>query len=235
MIFMLLTLIPLIIIALSFIGLAIIVFKKIPILLKLPACASDQECFSLREKISIRIKGLKYSSFQTQAILWLEKTLRKFRVLLLKIDNLFADMISAAREKSQVWTVRSRAWMEQHQLKKIKKLQVLERLDKAQVVETIQKAKNELKQNQKNQEIQKESKKEIRRGLDAAAAYNRIEERKLIDMIARNPRDAEAYRKLGFLYLIEDNNEDARNCFRQVVKINPGDSEVVAKLREMEK
>jgi Flp pilus assembly protein TadD len=117
--------------------------------------------------------------------------------------------------------------MEQHQLKKIQKLQVLEKLDKAQVVETIQKAKDELKIGKNNGAA--------RRGFDAAAAFSRFEERKLIDLIARNPRDAEAYRKLGFLYCQEGNREDARNCFKQVIKINPSDSEVVSKLREMEK
>ncbi|MDD5590168.1 MAG: tetratricopeptide repeat protein [Candidatus Portnoybacteria bacterium] len=227
---MLLTLIPLVIIVIGAAGVAVIIVKKVPILLKLPACAPEQECFSLSEKIKIRLRSLKYANFQTSFILWIEKTLRKFRVALLKIDNVFADMISGAREKSQIWTIRSRAWMEQHQLRKIKKLQVLEKLDKAQVVETIQKAKDELRQRKQNI-----VKKEIRGGFDAAAAFNRFEERKLIDLIARNPRDAEAYRKLGFLYCGEENKEDARNCFKQVIKINPGDSEVVAKLRELEK
>jgi tetratricopeptide (TPR) repeat protein len=159
--------------------------------------------------------------------LWLEKVLRKIRVVLLKTDNLFVDLISRAREKSQVWTVRSRAWMEQHQLRKIKKLEILEKLDKAQVVETIQKAKEEVKKNGGFKEKIK------RPNFDAIACQT--EERKLIDLIARNPRDVQAFRKLGFLYCQMENKEDARNCFKQVIKINPGDFEVVSKLREIER
>ncbi|MCX6766038.1 MAG: tetratricopeptide repeat protein [Candidatus Moranbacteria bacterium] len=43
----------------------------------------------------------------------------------------------------------------------------------------------------------------------------------LIERIAANPQDIEAYERLGDYYLESGNNEDALECFRQVLKLSP--------------
>jgi tetratricopeptide (TPR) repeat protein len=170
---------------------------------------------------------LRYSSYQPALAAWFEKTLRKLRLLLLKIDNVFLRMIGSSREKTQIWTVRSRAWMEQHRLKKIKKLEVLEKLDQAEIIETIQKAKEDVKNGKKDKTS------EVPKPELSEEELKQAEETSCIDIIARDPRNIEAYRRLGFLYCEQGNKEDAKNCFRQVLKLNPDDLEVISKMREL--
>jgi len=223
---MILNFTPWIIIIASFIGIVIIVLRKIPVLLKLPFNPPEEAIsHSLPEKLKIRLKGLKYSSYQPMIADWLEKNLRKLRILILKIDNIFISLIGIVRERSQIWRVRSRAWMEQHQLKKIQKLKILEKLDKAEVLESIQKLKEEAETEQSEekkpaQEAQEES-------------LIKLEEKKYIDLIAQDPRNFEAYKQLGLLYFQQGNKEDAKECFRQVLKINPGDFEIIKKMKEL--
>lgn len=223
---------PWVVAALSLFGIGIIVLRKIPVLLKLPTTPPDGQkpTFFLKvlfQKIGLRIKGLRYSSYQPALSSWFEKTLRKLRLSILKIDNIFVGLIDRSREKSQIWTVRSRAWMEQHRLKKIQKLQVLEKLDQAEIMETIQKAKKEIKEEEKNQ-------KPVQSPEPLAQEDRKVlEEKYCIDLIAKDPRSIDAYRRLGFLYLEQGNKEDAKNCFKQVLKLNPDDLEVVSKMKEL--
>lgn len=216
----------------SFLGVGIIIFRKIPILLKLPITPPDGQkpTFFLKvlfQKFSLRLKGLRYSSYQPVLSAWSEKTLRKLRLVILKIDNIFVGLIGRSREKSQIWTVRSRAWMEQHRLKKIQKLQVLEKLDQAEIMETIQKAKKEVKEEEENQKQVQSPEPLVQEGQEV------LEEKYCIDLIAKDPRNIDAYRRLGFLYLEQGNKEDAKNCFKQVLKLNPDDLEVVSKMKEL--
>lgn len=224
-----LNLIPWTIAVLSLLGIVIIVLRKIPLLLKLPPKPQEGQTQPflgkiLLQKIVLRIRGLKYSSYLALFSKWLEKTLRKIRVLILKIDNIFVSLIGKSREKSQIWTVRSRAWMEQHRLKKIQKLQVLEKLDQAEIIETIQKAKEEVREEEANGKKVEET---------APKKEELSEEKNCIDMIAKDPRNVDAYKRLGFLYCEQGNKDDAKNCFKQVLKLNPDDLEVISKMREL--
>jgi len=229
---LILNIVPWVVAGLSLGGVALIILKKMPLLLKLPAKPQEgqEQVFLLRavaQRIVLRLRGLRYSSYQPALAAWFEKILRKLRLLLLKIDNVFLKMIGSSREKTQIWTVRSRAWMEQHRLKKIKKLEVLEKLDQAEIIETIQKAKEEVKNGKIEQKISDQESELTKEEL------KQIEERGCIDMIARDPRNIEAYRRLGFLYCEQGNKEDAKNCFKQVLKLNPDDLEVISKMKEL--
>jgi len=223
---------PWVVAGLSLVGVAVIIFRKIPLLLKLPAKPQEgqEQVYLLKalfQRIILRLRGLRYSHYQPALAAWFEKTLRKLRLSLLKIDNLFLKLIGSSREKTQIWTVRSRAWMEQHRLKKIQKLKVLEKLDQAEIFETIQKAKEEVK-NGKG-----EKKPAVEKVILSEEELRQNEERNCIDMIARDPRSVEAYKRLGFLYCEQGNKEDAKNCFRQVLKLNPDDLEVISKMKEL--
>ena len=52
----------------------------------------------------------------------------------------------------------------------------------------------------------------------------------LIERIASDPRDIEAYERLGDYYLGQKNGRDARECYRQVLKLNPRNDSVKRKL-----
>src|SRR3989344_2957022 len=44
----------------------------------------------------------------------------------------------------------------------------------------------------------------------------------LIERIAPNPQDLEAYERLGNYYIEQENFSDAQECFKQVLKLSPG-------------
>lgn len=244
-------------------GLAIVGGRKIPLLVKLSATTPPTlpgEGFL--ESVKLRISGLKYSSFLPSLLGRLEKNLRKLRIVILKIDNLATDMIKRARDKSDVWTVRSHAWVEHRKLKKKEKTHLLEKLDKMEVSETLQKISQEVAKeedvalkakiaNLANGNGKKNGKEEVTpaaaaepviiSALDNQLADNQIaeepivgeDEKKYIDLIAQNPKDIEAYRALGFIYLAEGNFSDARACLRQVLKFKPEDEAVKQKLEQI--
>lgn len=57
----------------------------------------------------------------------------------------------------------------------------------------------------------------------------------LIDRIAANPKDIEAYERLGDYCIERKNYVDAKECFSQVLKLNPGYRRAKMKMRRLEK
>ncbi|NTU66999.1 MAG: tetratricopeptide repeat protein [Candidatus Moranbacteria bacterium] len=56
----------------------------------------------------------------------------------------------------------------------------------------------------------------------------------LIERIAMNPRDTEAYERLGEYYFEMENYEHAKDCFKQVVKLDPTNRSVKYKMKKLE-
>jgi tetratricopeptide (TPR) repeat protein len=52
----------------------------------------------------------------------------------------------------------------------------------------------------------------------------------LVERIASDPRDIEAYERLGDYYISQENNVDAEACYKQVLKLNPQSLSVRNKL-----
>ena len=80
--------------------------------------------------------------------------------------------------------------------------------------------------------------KERERGSDEEQSQDeQIAEREkmLIKRIAHNPRDAEAYDLLGQVYLVQNNLQDAAECFDQVVALDPKNLRAVEQLKKIDK
>lgn len=60
-------------------------------------------------------------------------------------------------------------------------------------------------------------------------------EERLIARIAVNPKDYVAYEELGDYYLETGNVKDAKECYRQVLKLSPAERMVKIKIRRLEK
>lgn len=60
-------------------------------------------------------------------------------------------------------------------------------------------------------------------------------EEDLIARIATNPKDFEAYEALGDFYMENGNVKDAKECYRQVLKLSPVHRMVKIKIRRLEK
>jgi tetratricopeptide (TPR) repeat protein len=66
-------------------------------------------------------------------------------------------------------------------------------------------------------------------------AHKDILEKILIERIAANPKDVEAYERLGEYYFEIENWEYAKECFKQIIKLNPENKNVRTKMKELEK
>lgn len=64
---------------------------------------------------------------------------------------------------------------------------------------------------------------------------NTSREESLIARIATNPKDFTAYEELGDYYLEVENTRDAKECYRQVLKLSPVHRMVKIKIRRLEK
>ena len=62
-----------------------------------------------------------------------------------------------------------------------------------------------------------------------------LREAELISHISDNPKDFAAYEKLGDYYLEIGNVKDAKECYRQVLKLSPAERMVRIKIRRLEK
>jgi len=119
--------IPYLIIILSIVGLVFIVSRKIPTLIKLPA-EPDQNALPgvpLRERAVNLAKTISHPNFWLVFLGWLEKTLRKARILFLKLDNFFISLIAKSREKSSEMAEKSKEWMSERRMQKIGKLKMM--------------------------------------------------------------------------------------------------------------
>jgi tetratricopeptide (TPR) repeat protein len=60
-------------------------------------------------------------------------------------------------------------------------------------------------------------------------------ETSLIERIALNPRDVEAYEMLGDYYIDRKNFTDAKDCYKQVLKLNPMSRGAKMRMRRLER
>ena len=63
---------------------------------------------------------------------------------------------------------------------------------------------------------------------------DRLEEL-LIERIAANPKDIEAYERLGQYYMEIENYEFGKECFKQVVKLSPTNRNAKYALKKLER
>lgn len=63
---------------------------------------------------------------------------------------------------------------------------------------------------------------------------NKLEEA-LIKRIAVNPRDIEAYERLGDYYLENENFQDSLECFKQVLRLSPSHHKARTRIRRLER
>jgi len=68
-----------------------------------------------------------------------------------------------------------------------------------------------------------------------ASSPTRSKEEVLIARIVENPKDAVAYEELGDCYFATGNLQDAKECYRQTLKLHPTNRAVKVKVRRLER
>lgn len=152
------------------------------------------------------------------ALLFLEKILKKMKIVFLKLENKFSIWAEKIKEK--------RNQKKENFEKKEKNFQERENL-----TENFFRRKEEFKKEQ-NQEAKKNIEEETKRGV---FLKNDFFERQMVEKIASNPKDISLYKKLGEYYWELKNFDYAKECFKQVMKLNPRDKNIRQKMKEMEK
>lgn len=57
----------------------------------------------------------------------------------------------------------------------------------------------------------------------------------MIERVAMNPRDIEAYERLGEYYMQLENYDDAKECYKQVLRLSPVNRKAKIRMRRLEK
>lgn len=212
---------PLIII-LSIVSIIIILARKIPDI----SLEAEVKKDWLNEEVK---KQHRATVLFCHALVILEKTLRQLRIHILKLDVKIFSLIEYLREKSA------------------KRLNEINKLTHKSFAPIMEKKVNKFYSAAKSQGVGREitsapsaQARPVINFLPAVKSIKipeqsekvliktqfNIEERKLLHIIAKNPKNAENYKKLGALYFKNDNLIDAEAAFDEYLKLNPSDNQI---------
>ncbi len=212
---MLYSLIPPILVILSLIGIIIFLVKKAA---RVATISEDNAEMLNKEEVT---EAKKDSRWKHGFLGILEGIVRVFRALFLKLGVKFNEWSQTIRDKRKVKVVKNNDNDRENDIiEKIKEY----KFEKEEV-------KIAARQSQKN------PKPVISDRVTAPAAKKEIKDRLedlLIDRIAANPRDIEAYERLGEYYMEIESYIDAKECFRQIVKLDPKNRSIRYKLKKLE-
>jgi len=207
-------LLPQIIIIASIAGIIIIIVRKLPALSSVPDNTKISDINKKSRKIKVpsllnrlwlKIKSFKYSDNFHKILELTEKILRKLKVVFLKVENKISQWAEMLRQHSQ---------------------KVKARREGVDIeIKTSNGGANNIALSSKKQLEVSDAEKE-------AEEMDALEE-KYIEEITKNPRNIEAYRKLGNLYIKKNSVNDAREAFRQILKLNPSDKDAGLKLMKL--
>ncbi len=216
-------------IASSIIGLAAIIYRKIPLLARL----SDEEIFILSRKKGViqKIQEVDYKHHWLNFIIALEKFLRKIKIVFLKIENFLSKCIDFLRNRSQIMTQKSREWIKQREEKRNKLRE--DTKDKTETNTPVFVKINKVGEEKEEVELEpinndndlpiSELKKPIK------------EEQKWIDLIVEDPKNITAYKFLGLLYWKQHNYTDAKASLEMAIKLGCKDKKVKEALKEIKR
>ncbi|MBL7155412.1 MAG: hypothetical protein ISS88_02840 [Candidatus Portnoybacteria bacterium] len=215
----------------SLIGLGIIVYRKIPLLARL----SEEEMIILGRKRGIiqRLREINYKQHWLNLIVYLEKFLRRIKIIFLKIENLLSKWINGLRRMSQVMTQKSKEWIKQRELKRRTLRQAQNAKEK---ISTGTSEEIPVKINKKEEEEEVSQLSEDDEDIPISELKKPIkEEQKWIDLIVENPKNITAYKFLGLLYWRQHNYSDAKASLEMAVKLGSKDKKVKEVLAELKK
>lgn len=244
-----------ILIIVSFVGLIVVIIKKVPVLVDL----SDDEIAILVNKKGYihKFSEINFRHHFSNLIVKLEKFLRKVKIIFLKIENLLSKLIKWLSSQSAVMTHKSREWIKHKEAKRLKnKQKIFSKIkrnskpitpDDIQVVGNVFEKKDDVIEKSsvgsaKSEEIEVDMDIEEDIVTNQEKTYKprfekdplplselgkpTKEEQKLINLIVENPKNITAYKLLGFLYWKQHNYVDAKSSLEMAVKLGSCDKKV---------
>jgi len=217
--------IPPIVIVLSLAALISFLFRK-------SARISEELISEEKRKETESAKKQKFFKF-TQFILRIsEKGMQYFKLFSLKFYNKFDNWFHSIREKREKRSIlekNSGSGKNTGQQEYPREFVSVQRKTEVRVDNII----STVKENEE-MKIEPMISKEIVQPDSKMGARNEFE-RALIERIALNPKDIEAYERLGDYYIEIGNFSDSLSCFEEVLKLSPGSRKAKIKKRRLQK
>lgn len=183
------------------------------------------------KKIRKSLEKINLRETKHELLTFLEKRISNIRNAFLKMEVIFGNWVQSLRKK--------------------RNKELIETQERAKETEIMDKIKDykfeDLKKNTlpfrtaplMNEEL--EEKKVIKPIISEKIVKPRIQieiksrlEELLIERVASNPRDIEAYERLGEYYMEMESFEFAKECFKQILKLNPANRNAKYKIRRLE-
>ena len=225
--------IPPIVIVISIVLLLLFLSRKVSNL-------SDAESEALKKgsrdtEITKKVKNFSFSKISKFSLNFLELTTQRFKVIFLKFHNIFDKWFRSIREKKRKRNLEA----SQGNSKRASFREIISKRRKRKRLFLAGLPKNrEVNKIKEDERREKESRpmisQEIVQPESQPATKNKFEEI-LIKRIAANPRDLEAYERLGDYYIEQGSIEDALECYRQVLKLSPVNYKAKIKTKKLEK
>lgn len=213
---MLYSFIPPILIILSLIGIILFLIKKYPQVRELSQTEAEYEMESDG-------KFGKWKNSKNLVLTFLEKLTRVFRVVFLKLESKFSAWGNDIRIRRRSANTAAGEIREDDDI--IKKIRNYKPNASGEISEPSEdKEEKKVKAIISDKIVKPKSKAEIK---------DRLEEI-LIERIAVNPRDIEAYERLGEYYMDIKSYDFAKECFKQIVKLDSGNRNAKYKMKRLE-
>jgi len=237
---MLYSIIPPILVVLSLVGIILFLLKKAPQVSRL----GMEEKFTAGSEIDLResdffgrsarkIKNVNWKTGERMSLAVLEKILKIFREIFLKLGVFF-----------------SKGWVRIKNRRKSNAIEeIIEEQAKSADEAIIEKIKNYV--SEKKIDVKKEifrpssavtEEKPMKPMVSEKAVQPKVKtemkdrlEELLVERIAANPKDIEAYERLGQYYMEIESYEFAKECFKQIVKLNPLNRNAKYTLKKLER
>ena len=197
---------------------------------------SDEESARLSEesqqaKIAKRLKKISFSKASALTFSFLEIISQWFKVLFLKFHNIADKCFRSIKEKKTKNGLDSpqKSFLKKETARKFIPRSLLAR-KKIKKAGKSNRGTNDI--NNRPMVSRRAAQPEDFRG--QSAVKDKLEET-LIERIAINPRDLEAYERLGDYYIERQNFKDALECYGQVLKLSPVNYKARVKIRKLKK
>lgn len=249
---MLYSIIPPILVVLSLVGIIVLLMKKSDLVANLNEemlaenLAEENKEGRFLANLKSKAGNVKWDDVKHFFLAVLEKITRKSRVLFLKLESKFNGWSNSIRQKRK----------NRHQATE----QVFERKKENDIIKKLKEYKLEKKKNPLRRLADGEEKKEAEEKIAPVVSKileteekqikpiisdkvvtprmktemkDKLEEL-LIERIAVNPKDIEAYERLGEYYMEIKSFGDSKECFKQVMKLDPANRNAKYRIRRLE-
>lgn len=240
---MLYSIIPPIILVLALIGIIVMLMKKASqvALIRDDARMDDGRSGTLKmdnssgQTLPAEKKGTG-AGVKNSLLIFLEKIIRKFRVLVLKLENVFHFWGESIRNKRKdMKEVKapqsSEAEKEDDLMEKLRSYEPGQAREESRRKISI---KGDASLTSEEKTVKPMISERVVTPIPRSEVKDQLE-KLLIERIAANPKDVEAYERLGEYYFEIGSYEYAKECFKQIIKLNPGNANVKNKMRKLER